>query len=268
MVARSGRDTLSVTVLWVPAMRPYWQFTLNAFSRGLAYRQNLLLRVVANFVGVLIQVAIWRALLTDHAAAEVTLPEMVTYAILSTCIGILQLGGVMSSVDQRLNSGTIAVDLVRPLSYPFYLAADSLGTTVFSGLFAMLPTLALAALAFGLTPPASPAAFAGFLVAVIIAMAMGFAFGHLAALLAFWMLTTLVFEWTLLGFMKLFADTFLPLWFFPGWLAAIAGWLPFRYLSFVPIAVYLGRIPPDQLGSTLLLGAAWTVGLLGLCGWL
>ena len=68
--------------------------------------------------------------------------------------------------------------------------------------------------------------------------------------------------------MTVFAGAFLPLWFFPAWLGALAAWLPFRYMNFVPVAIYLGRIPTGDLAPTLLLGLAWTLALLGLTGWL
>jgi ABC-2 type transport system permease protein len=249
-------------------VRAYWSFARCAFARGLAYRFNLLLRVVGNLVNVLIQVAIWRALIGHGAIAGVSLRVMVTYSILSTCLGMVLLVNLFGAVDERLRTGNIGMDLVKPLSYPLYLAADSLGTTAFQGLFTMLPTLAITALAFGVQPPASPLDLVTCIVATFLALAISFALGYLIALLAFWLLTTIVFEWAIEAFMTVFAGAFLPLWFFPAWLGAVAAWLPFRYMNFVPVAIYLGRIPTGDLAPTLSLGLAWTLALLGLTGWL
>lgn len=249
-------------------MRVYWEFATCAFTQGLAYRMNLLLRVVGNVLTVLIQVAIWRALLGHGAVLGIGLREMVTYSILSTCMTMLQLTSLFHTVDERLRTGNIAVDLIKPLHYPLQLAADSLGSTLFQGMFTMLPTLVIAALAFGLEPPASPVSFLAFIAAAGLALVVSFALGYLIALLAFWFLTTMHFEWTLAGFMTLFSGRFLPLWFFPPWLATVAAWLPFRYLNFVPVAIYLGRVPAGELGATLLAGLGWAAVLLGLAWWL
>lgn len=249
-------------------MRVYWEFATRAFSRSLTYRVNTFLRIAGNLVTILIQVAIWRALLANGAVAGIDVRTMVTYSILSTSVGMLLLySTTMRMVDGRLNTGNIAGDLLRPLSYPLYLAADSLGVAAFQAV-AMLPTLAAAAAAFGLDPPAAGSYLLAFAAALALALSVSFALGYLIAVLAFWFLTTMHFEWSLMAFTKVFAGAFLPLWFFPPWLAAIAAWLPFRYLNFVPVAIYLGRIPVGELAGTLLLGLGWSLALLCLARWI
>jgi viologen exporter family transport system permease protein len=244
-------------------------FASRAFARSLAYRANALLAIFGNLVIILIQVAIWRAVLGAGTVAGVGAREMVTYAILSTGLtGLLLYESTMQSVDRRLRSGDIAVDLIRPVSYPRYLAADALGQAAFHGAFAIAPTLVVAGLVFGLEAPASPIHLAAFVVAVGLSLTVSFVFGYLSALLAFWFLTTLHFEWSLGAFFKVFGGAFLPLWFFPPGLAEVAGWLPFRYLNFVPVAIYLGQVPVPELAGTLLVGLAWAAALLGLAGWL
>ena len=255
-------------------MRAYWEFAACAFRRGLAYRANVALRVVGGLATVVIQVALWRALLgqqegapsaplpTEPGGRAVGLAEMVTYAILSTCVGMVQLTSVLRAVNERLQTGNIGVDLAKPLSYPLFLASDALGAAAFNVLFTVVPTLAVAAVAFGLAAPASPGALLAFLAAVGLAMAISFALGYLMALGAFWFLTTLHFQWTLMGFTKLLSGAVVPLWFFPPWLASAADGLPFRFLNFVPVAVYLGRVPEGALAGTLLVGLAWAAGLL------
>ena len=250
-------------------MRVYWEFGLRSFRRGLAYRLNTLLRVVGTLAYLVIQVAIWRALLSHGAVAGVTQQQMVSYAILSTCITAVRLNSTITrTVDERLNTGNIAIDLIKPLRYPLYLAADGLGSAAYQALFTTLPTLVIAGVAFGFQPPASVVAFLAFLASVALALALSFAIGYLIALCAFWVLTTFHFEWTINTLIKVFSGRFLPFWFFPPWLAAVAAWSPFGYFNFVPVAIYLGRIPTADLGRTLAVGLGWTVLLLGLAAWI
>jgi ABC-2 type transport system permease protein len=250
-------------------IRAYWEFAKCSFARGTGYRVNVLLRVVGGVIAVLIQVAIWRSLLGAGVTAGVSLPDMVTYAILSACLGTLMLNWtVLRRVDERLRTGDISVDLVKPVSFPLYLAADSLGVAAFQAVFALVPTLTLAALAFGLQPPSSTVSLIAFIVSLPVAAAMSFAIGYLTALLAFWALTTMYFEWTIGAFARVFGGSFLPLWFFPPWLSAVATWLPFRYLYYVPLAIYLGRIPVAELGMTFLGGLGWLIVLFGFAWWL
>ena len=198
-------------------MRVYWEFGLRSFRRGLAYRLNTLLRVVGTLAYLVIQVAIWRALLGHGAVAGVTQQQMVSYAILSTCITAVRLNSTITrTVDERLNTGNIAIDLIKPLRYPLYLAADGLGSAAYQALFTTLPTLVIAGVAFGFQPPASGVAFLAFLASVALALALSFAIGYLIALCAFWVLTTFHFEWTINTLIKVFSGRFLPFWFFLG----------------------------------------------------
>jgi ABC-2 type transport system permease protein len=88
------------------------------------------------------------------------------------------------------------------------------------------------------------------------------------ALLAFWFLTTLHFEWALMGLITVFSDSFLPLWFFPpGW-AELARALPFQFLGFVPAAIYMGKLANSDIWPTLAIGVVWTLVLLGITVWI
>jgi ABC-2 type transport system permease protein len=102
---------------------------------------------------------------------------------------------------------------------------------------------------------------AAFAASVLIAVLLSFAVAYLIALLAFWCLTTLTFEWTYFGLVRVFSGSFVPLWFFPDWLGGAARLLPFQYLNYVPTALYMGRIPASHAPAVLLGGAAWVVAL-------
>jgi len=244
-------------------VRAYFAFAACAFARSGAYRINTLLRIVTNLANISIQTSIWRTLLSHGAVAGVDLHQMVTYSIISTCITMILLhGSTINTADRRLNSGDIAVDLIKPFQYSLYLAADAFGVTVFQAVYAMTPTLLAAAALFGLRAPDSVVDLLAFVVAIATALAISFALGYIIALLGFWFLATMHFEWSIGAFMILFSGQFLPIWFFPSWLAAIAAWLPFRYMNFVPVAIYLGQIPVSELGRTLCIGVGWGLSLL------
>ncbi len=249
-------------------MRTYYEFFGKSFKRNLAYRSDVWLRVAGNVLGILVQVAIWRAILGQGSVEGIDVRDMVTYSILTTLVGGVLMTGLYQDADDRLRTGDIAVDLIKPLRYPLYLFAHQLGRSAFQLLFTVAPTLVVAWLLFGFTPPASAGYGLAFLVALAIALGVSYALGYLIALLAFWFLTTMHFRFAMAGFFTAFSGSFLPLWFFPpGW-AAVATALPFQYMGFVPAATYLGELPPRELVATLGLGGAWTVGLLGFASWL
>lgn len=234
----------------------------------MAYRSQVWLRIVGNLIAIFVQVAIWHALLGSGSANGINFHDMVTYAILNTIVAAILMNGLFRDADERIRTGNIAIDLLRPLYYPLCLFADQLGKSVFQLVFAVLPTLLVATLLFGFTAPSSLSNALAFVVAIILALAISFALGYLVALLAFWFLTTLHFEWALMGLTTVFSGSFLPLWFFPpGW-AELARALPFQFLGFVPAAIYMGKLANNDIWSTLTIGIVWTLTLLGITVWI
>lgn len=224
------------------------------------------MRTVGNLASIFIQVSIWRAVLGHHSANGIDLQQMVTYVIVNALLTTLLMDQIFQRVDERLRTGNIALDLVKPYRYPFYLAFEQLGNAAFQFVFTVIPTFIFATIFFGFRPPSSFAYAAAFVIAVFFALTISFAIGYLIALLAFWFLATFHFEWTLTGLMTVFSGSFLPLWFFsPRW-ALVAHILPFQFLGFVPASMYMGQIALHSVYSTLALGLLWTLILLGLAG--
>jgi ABC-2 type transport system permease protein len=249
-------------------MNAYVAFALKSFSTNLAYRSEVWLRTLGNFVTIFIQVAIWQALIGENSVDGVTLQDMITYSILNTAIYSLLLTNVFRTVDESLRTGSIAIELIKPLRYPLYLLADRTGTAAYQFMFTAVPTVIIAWLFFGLTAPASGVHFIAFLFSFITSLTMSFALGYLIALIAFWFLTAFSLEWTLMGLMTVFSGTFLPIWFFPSGWEAVAKALPFQFLGYIPAAMYMGRIPAEDIVVTLCIGLLWVIGLLFLVNFL
>ncbi|HLV83440.1 MAG TPA: ABC-2 family transporter protein, partial [Devosia sp.] len=85
---------------------------------------------------------------------------------------------------------------------------------------------------------------------------------------AFWLMTVFALEWFLMSIMTLLSGGLVPLWLFPDWLAAIAGHLPFAWVSYYPAAVYLGKLDPGQTLLYFAIGCVWLLALLTALGWL
>jgi len=238
-------------------MRTYLSFSLKSFSSNLAYRSEVWLRIVSNFVAIFIQVAIWDAVIGESHVDGITLPVMITYSILNTLIASLLLTQVSSGVSSSLRSGSIATELIRPLSYPVYLFANGMGGVLYRIVFVAVPSLLAAWIFFDIERPASLFHLLAFIAGLIIALGLSFMLGYLISLLSFWLLTHFALDWTLAGIITVFSGSFLPLWFFPDSWAAIAHALPFQFLGYIPAALYLGYIPVGEIVWTLLLGAAW-----------
>jgi ABC-2 type transport system permease protein len=249
-------------------MRAYWHYLVKSFKKNAAYRSAAWIHVAASMVSISIQASIWTALIGSGSADGITRDQMVTYAILNSAMYAALFTGLYSDVDARLRSGDIGIDLLRPVRYPLVLLADQLGRAAYRLIFMVIPTVALAALAFGFSPPASVTSALGYVLVLPLTIVISYAIGYLIALLAFWYLTTFHFSWAIGALVTVFSGSVLPLWFFPGRWELVARALPFQFLGFVPAATWMGELAGADLVLTWLLGAAWAVTMLGLTTWL
>jgi ABC-2 type transport system permease protein len=243
-------------------MSVYVRFGLKSFSNQLAYRSEVWLRLLGNLVTIFIQLAIWKAVIGNGQVAGITLEQMIAYSILNTLtFSLLLNSGVTGKVEGSLKSGSIGTELIKPLSYPLYLLADGLGSSLYQLVFTVIPSFLIAWLLFGMLPPASGAHMAAFGIALLIALLISFLLGYLIALIAFWFLTPFALTWMLGGFLTIFAGGFMPIWFFPAGWAKAAGMLPFQYMGYIPASLYLGHTAKEDIASVLLTGLGWVAAL-------
>lgn len=249
-------------------MNVYVAMTAKSFRKHLAYRSEVWVRIVIGLLWVGIQVAIWTSLIGAGAVAGITLPDMITYAILNTVMALAMMDRSLADLDQKIRSGDITVELIKPFHFPLTLVADGLGRSLFSALFSVLPTLVLAALAFGFQPPASFGNALAFSIAFCLALAISFALACLVGMLGFYFLATFHFQWALGALRTLFAGTMVPFWFYPDRLRTLAEALPFQFLAFFPAATWIGELSGSEIVRSLGLGVAWSAALLGFCWWM
>lgn len=243
----------------------YGAFAISAFQTRLAYRGQVWAQLFGELVRIFAKVSIWMSVYGAAASFDgVTLREMVTYAVLA---GVLTLAWewdrLLTTIGTQIKTGDVAVFLLKPLNYLVMLFAGECGNLGFKIVAIVLPVTVLAGAAYGLEPPAS--VFHG--VMFIAFWALGFVILFLLAavfgLLAFWLMTTFSLEWLLSAFLALLSGQFVPLWFFPKGFAEVLALLPFSWVAYHPLEVYLGKIGPGATLLYLLLGVGWAL-VLGL----
>lgn len=249
----------------------YGAFAANAFQSRLAYRNEAWSGVFGELISIFAGIAIWISVYgaaAGTAVSGVTLPEIITYALLARTVLYWDYSRLLNDIDVAVKSGDIAIYLLKPLHYPGYLLANHLGSFLFEFLTVTVPVALLVWLTFGVLPPASLFHGLAFLAYWPLSFLILFTLAALMGLAAFWLMTAQSLEWFLSSIMTLLSGGLVPLWFFPGWLATIAGHLPFAWVSYYPAAVYLGKLDPPRTLLYFALGLLWLAALLGALAWL
>jgi ABC-2 type transport system permease protein len=235
---------------------PYVEFAKKAFSREATYRMEVFTEIGSLVLRVYILRALWTALYA-HNAAPLNLPlhSMITYATVAMLMSlILEVDGTRL-IREKIREGTIATDLMKPISVPLYFFSDGFGQTLLHALL-VVPSLLCALLLVRIDVP-SPATFAAFLVTFAIGYGVNFFLNFLMNCVAFWTLETFAAQLIVRWVSDLLSGQIIPLTLFPGIVGRIVFALPFAAIYSTPLLIYVGVIPPSQWGSSIAAQLAW-----------
>ncbi|MGB4150417.1 MAG: ABC-2 family transporter protein [Limnochordia bacterium] len=248
----------------VETLRTYTAFTLCFLKAKFIYRASFWISLSINFLFLLMQVYLWKALLGTGSLADTTVNEMITYVVMASVIRNILLSRAALTIEDRLLSGDIVFDFIRPLSFRVQLLLNDLGQALSSFLLQSVPLMAAALVFVGINPPESLIHLIAFIFLAIGGMIISFYTSYIIGLVAFYTMKAEYLEW-LIGTINTFlSGRYLPLWLYPAWLRVIAEIAPFKLMYYTPIAVYMGRIPLSELPAALLTMFVWLFLLIGI----
>jgi ABC-2 type transport system permease protein len=244
---------------------PYREFALKAFARESTYRIEVFSEVGSIVLRVYIMRSLWTALYAQNAApAGIPLHAIITYSTVALLMSlILEVDGTRA-IREKVREGTIATDLMKPISLPLYYFSDGIGQTLFHALM-ILPALVLALLLVHIDVP-SPPALAAFAVTFVAGYAVNFLLNFLMNVVAFWTLETFAIQLMIRWASDLLSGQILPLDFFPGTLGRIVQDLPFAAIYSTPLKIYIGELPPSAWPEALGAQLVW-IALFGAFAW-
>ncbi|GAA1107812.1 MULTISPECIES: ABC transporter permease [Streptomyces violaceusniger group] len=247
-------------------MRLYAAVAVSGFKRYATYRVATVAGVFTNtvfgFILAYTYTALWdeRPHLGGYDLAQALTFVWLGQALLAAVA--LMGGGFQEELQERIRSGDIAVDLYRPVDLQLWWLATELGRALFQLLGRGVVPMAVGALVFELRLPASPLTWLWFLLAVALAVCVGFAVRYLVSLASFWLLDGTGLS-LLSGLLCLFfSGMILPLNVFPGQLGEIARALPWAAMLQVPADVFLEERRGSGLLAAFAFQAGWAVALL------
>jgi ABC-2 type transport system permease protein len=243
-----------------------WLLVRAGFRRHSTYRLALLAGMTTNSVFGVIRASILLAALASAGApiGGYDAPTAVAFVWWGQALlGTVNLWG-FTDVKDRVRSGDIAVDFVRPIDPQLsYLAVD-LGRAGINLLARGLPAVLIGALLFDMAWPPSMVSWVAGAGSVVLAVVVAFAGGYVVNLLAFWLVEVrgITLLYMIVG--GLLSGLYLPVPWFPDWLRTVATWSPFPSMLQQPIDILAGRVVGAGIASSLAVQVCWAAALLGL----
>jgi ABC-2 type transport system permease protein len=243
--------------------------TASGFRRFATYRQATIAAFSTNIMFGFLRTYVLLALAGGSVVAGYSGAQLLTFVWTGQgLIGVIMLWG-WTDLSDRIRSGDIVTDLLRPL-HPVvnYLAAD-FGRAGYAMIFRFLPPILAGALFFHLYFPAEAITYPLFLISVMLAVVICFGCRYLLNSAAYWLLDIRGVNQAWLFMSGLMSGLYFPIRFLPGW-AAAALWFGTPGPSFLqapidilverdPIQVRLGMIGVQVLWAALLLWLCYVV---------
>ena len=205
---------------------------------------------------------IWQTIYGQNLTEQaISLDAMVAYAVLGSILSRSQRTGLVYEMEYKLKNGDIVIELMRPTQWQLLKMAEFLGTVCAQLLVIGIPVFVIATLIVDVAPPASVVAGLLFLPSVLLGLAVAFGFSYLVLVFGFKFLEIGGIESALNGLRPILTGALIPLWLLPGWAEGFLLALPFPYIAFAPLSIYVGRIEGVELPIALAIQAAWAAGL-------
>lgn len=235
----------------------------KAFQQRFAYRVNFFVSSIGNFLWIFIQVSVWQALFEHNATVEgISLTDMISFVILNLFITSLSRTNLGVRLGERINSGQIVNDFIKPINIKYFLFSEDFGGKLFNLIFTVIPTVTIASYFWGFSLPVLNINLILFLITVINGLIISYNLSFIFGLFAFWLKDSWYVDWYLRALTKLFGGTLVPLWFYPDLLYKISKVLPLRLIVFEPINIYLDKISYQQAVDVIYQQLIWIVVLL------
>lgn len=242
-------------------MKKYLIVVKNSFAEYFAYRLNFFLWRVRVIVIILISFSLWQAIFrTNKVVFGYHEQEMLTYIIFISVLSGIVLATRAERVATEINMGTLSNFLIQPMRYFLFNlsrdVADKIINTVCSFfeifLFILIihPPIILQTDLFLVIL---------FFIAALIASLLYFEINMILSFIAFWSKETWAPRFIFFILVNFLAGLYFPLDIVPREIYKILELLPFTYLIFFPLKIYLGNIDEFFLIKGFILGIFWTV---------
>lgn len=240
-------------------MTPYIAFGKKSFMLRSAYRFDHFMGILNTIVRIFIFWGIYKALYGGRTEVDgITMTMVTTNFILS--IGLEAVFYVNDFyLPDKIGNGSIANELLLPISFKGRMIAENLGNAVFKLVYHFVPALIVSILIMGIQPPASVPMFILFIVSAFLGYGVLWTISFAVQMSSFWLINV----WSIVTiknvFVNVLSGSMIPLWFMPDWMSGIVECLPFSSIYFTPVQIYLGQLSYSEIAFKYVVQLAWIV---------
>ncbi len=241
-------------------MGKYIQVIKNSFARNIVYRTNVFAMLFSDLIVFGVFFYFWSSVYREgNQVGTYTLASIVSYYLAVNLFGLLIKGDDIAwKVGDEIRLGQITPSLLKPIHYILYKFSQSIGGLI----------LRLVVVSFSITAitllfsqyidfPNDPLRIVYFLISLVLGWIIYFFLFLCVGISTFWigMAKGLNFSLSVIaGFLE---GSIIPIDLLGSGFLKISNFLPFKYVIFMPVSIYLGRVSLSI--SQLLIPFCWAV---------
>ncbi len=228
-------EEIAVSKKSVPLFRTVIQ---TSYKENSAFRSNMAVSLITQPIYFLVQFFIWQAVFSSHdMVSGFTLKTMLYYYAVSSLLGFLNWDSADGDLQRLVQNGRFIIYQLRPVSHLYYAFFYKVGHRILAFWIELVPVFGFYLL-FGIKPiPVMP--FQA-IISVALSFILSFLINHTVGTIAFWLVKTNGLHRAIMVISGLCSGLFLPLTLFPDALQKVLFFLPFQFISYVPVRVFMG----------------------------
>lgn len=225
----------------------------------LAYKFEVAIWTVITPITLAVYYFLWKAIYTYTGEAVIrgyTFNQLISYFILVQLTGMFIWTNIDQNLSNQIRQGTLVNKLIRPIALFRSVLLQEIGQIAFVVAVQAAPLLAIGAIFFGLSMTswfATGLALISFALSVILSLTFVFFIG----LSAFWITRYYGVRRVREGLIWFLGGGIIPLAFFPSAWQKVFSFLPFQYMQYAPVQIYLGKYVGLAALSTLCIQIFW-----------
>jgi ABC-2 type transport system permease protein len=240
-------------------MKKYWVVFKISWQKELEYRFNFLLGRLRSIVVLLLLYYLWYALTSATGTfAGYTQSELITYVLGANILRSIIFGTQSRLMATEINDGTFSIYLVKPVNHFLLVFFRELAQRSLYAVTAVVEVTIFAVLVHAhILYQVHWYWWVLSLLSAALAVVLYFLISYAMNLIAFWsreaMGPRFLFEW----FLEFASGAYFPLDILSKLPFAFFARLPFLYVLYFPISVYLGRCTLGQVAAGVGMQLVW-----------
>jgi ABC-2 type transport system permease protein len=244
-------------------LRKYLTLFMMSWQKQLEVRSDFIFERGRSLAVLFSLYYLWSSLLTSRTdVAGYSREQMLTYVLMMTLLRAFVLSAVTDRIPSEIAQGKLSEHLLRPLSHiGFWATQDAASKMLNLGSFVIEMAVFIAIVRPPLLPPPGAAAAGVFALSALLAMEMYFRLSYMLGVLGFWTAQSWGPRFCFEILLEFSAGAYFPVDLLPAAAQRAINLLPFPYLVFHPLSIYLGKAGPEAWSGILAHQVLWIVAL-------